>query len=88
MTAPLADLVISLGPNGSVSSQETVSEALRNNPVLLAEVEEALKILEKEEDVIDGEEKASAKQDKPKGQLIAKEEIAEGRVGWDACKFL
>ncbi|KAG8877450.1 hypothetical protein FRB98_006684 [Tulasnella sp. 332] len=77
MTAPLADFVVSLGPNGSVTSQNTASETLHNNPVPLAEVEIAAKTLEREEGAIDEEEKAIEKRDKLKGQLIAKEEIAE-----------
>lgn len=88
MTSALADYVVALGSNGRISSRGSVSEALEKDSDLRADVTTVNESNEKEGKVIDPEDNALPKEgDKPSGQLIAKEEIIEGRVGWDACEF-
>lgn len=87
MVAPIADFVVSLGSDGRVVSQgDQVSDALKLNSKLRAEVAETSKIEEKEEKVENAEGPEDLKKDKPSGQLIQKEEIQVGRIGWPACK--
>ena len=88
MVSPVADFVVSLGLDGRVVSQGTqVSDALKANSKLRAQVAETSKITEKEAKAEEMEGTEEPKAEKPTGQLVAKEEILEGRVGWTACKF-
>ena len=79
----MADFVVSLGQDGQILSQGTLSEALKYNKALLREVE-----AEKEE-AIETDETIDVLPEIPEGKggkLIVKEEIAEGRVSWSASK--
>lgn len=88
MVSPVADFVVSLGLDGRVVSQGTqVSDALKANSKLRAQVAETSKITEKEAKAEEMEGTEEPKAEKPTGQLVAKEEILEGRVGWTACQF-
>ncbi|KZT36414.1 P-loop containing nucleoside triphosphate hydrolase protein [Sistotremastrum suecicum HHB10207 ss-3] len=86
LCTPIADYVISLGPNGKIVSQGTVDEALKKNHALKAEIEAEKDALRREEEVealegssddVDTSEK-SAKA----GKLIVAEEMAIGHVTW------
>ena len=79
----MADFVVSLGQDGQILSQGTLSEALKYNKALLREVEaeeEAIETDETTDDVLPGIPEGKG------GKLIVKEEIAEGHVSWSASK--
>ena len=83
MASPLADFVVSLGTDGRIATQGSVSDALKKNKALAEEVkheEEAVE-LDETEDRVEGpaEEK--------KGKLVLAEEIEEGHVSREACKY-
>ncbi|KZP21077.1 P-loop containing nucleoside triphosphate hydrolase protein [Athelia psychrophila] len=81
MVSPIADFVVSLGADGRVLSQGSVTKALAKDPTLVLEAEEDREALEKADAVIDP--KVEAKTD---GKLIVDEDIAEGHVSWAALK--
>jgi hypothetical protein len=83
MANPIADFVVSLGIDGRVVSQGTLSTALKLNKALSAEVKN---LIEKGEDTIDAKIPTPSDH-KAAGKLIVAEEISEGRVSWDACQF-
>ena len=80
----MADFVVSLGQDGQILSQGTLSEALKSNKSLSkkvkAEKEEATKADETIDDVLPEIPEGKG------GKLIAKEEVAEGHVSWSASK--
>ncbi|KAG8908974.1 hypothetical protein FRB99_000077 [Tulasnella sp. 403] len=89
MVSPIADFCVSLSQDGRINCQGDVSEALKD-AVLLADVKQTNQLAEDDEKVeqlAGTSETQPPKDDKPTGQLIAKEEIQEGRVGWNAFKF-
>ncbi|KZP30629.1 multidrug resistance-associated ABC transporter [Athelia psychrophila] len=81
MVSPIADFVVSLGADGRVLSQGSVSEALAKDQTLVLEAEEDREALEKADAEIDP--KVGVKAD---GKLIVDEDIAEGHVSWAALK--
>ncbi len=85
MASPIADFVVSLGTDGRVHSQGTLSKVLAKDDKLaeeLAEESEEIKKAETEVDHVDpGDEFAPTKAD---GKLIVAEEISEGHVSWQA----
>jgi hypothetical protein len=85
MLSPIADFVVSLKQNGRINSQGTVSDALSKDAKLLKEVAETNRVAEAEEEAakLDGTEPKDNK--KSDGKLVAKEEIAEGRISLSAC---
>ncbi|KAG8909039.1 hypothetical protein FRC01_007192, partial [Tulasnella sp. 417] len=87
MLAPIADFVVSIGSDGRILSQGQAYDALKNDAGLAAEVEEDQETVEKKEKVenLEGDDKPKDKT--PAGQLIAAEEIVEGRIGLPAFKF-
>lgn len=87
MLAPVADFVVSIGSDGRILSQGQASDALKKDSKLAAEVEEDREIVEKKEKVENLEDGDKPKDAKPTGQLIAAEEIVEGRIGLPAFKF-
>lgn len=82
MARPIAGFVVSMGPNGTILSQGTVSEALAKDHALAKELGQKQKAFDKAEDVVDSPPPG----DKPKsdGKLIVEEEIEEGHVSWAA----
>lgn len=86
MLAPIADFVVSIGSDGRILSQGEASDALKKDATLAAEVEEDQEIVEKKEKVESLENTDKPKDTKPSGQLIAAEEIVEGRIGLPACE--
>ncbi|EGO28521.1 hypothetical protein SERLADRAFT_354415 [Serpula lacrymans var. lacrymans S7.9] len=82
MANKVAHFVVSIGSNGRVLSQGSISDVVAHDDKLAAEV---LKDNEEEQKVSDTEEEAV--QRKQDGKLILAEEIAEGRVGRSAFKL-
>ncbi|KAG8972657.1 hypothetical protein FRC05_009668 [Tulasnella sp. 425] len=87
MLAPIADFVVSISSDGRILSQGEASDALKKDATLAAEIEEDQEIVEKKEKVENLENTDKPKDTKPSGQLIAAEEIVEGRIGLPAFKF-
>lgn len=85
MASPIADFVVSLGTDGRVTSQGTLSKVLAKDHKLSEEVAEEREELKKAEDEVDAVEPDS--EDTPKksdGKLVVAEEISEGHVSWSA----
>lgn len=83
MTSKLADLVVSVGLDGRVHGEHSVSVALLADKVLAEEASHdqvALAVAEKELD-------APKEGNQTTGKLILAEEIEIGRVSWDAMKM-
>jgi hypothetical protein len=88
MVTPIANFVVSLGLDGRVVSQGTVSEALAKDHKLLQEVAEMNEVIEKAEGTVDAAEpEKEDKKAKAKAKLVVAEEIALGHVGWPALKL-
>ncbi|CAL1696193.1 unnamed protein product [Somion occarium] len=86
LAGPIADFVVSLGPDGRILSQGSLSRALAKNKKLAVEMMEETDELKKHETEIDYEV-PDAFPSKSDGKLIVAEEIAEGHVGWSALKL-
>ena len=80
MAGPLADFVVSLGTDGCILSQGTVSDAIAKDDSLAKEMKHEQEAIELDED--EGDEIAA--EDK-KGKLVVSEEIEIGHVSWPAC---
>ncbi|PCH35585.1 hypothetical protein WOLCODRAFT_107550 [Wolfiporia cocos MD-104 SS10] len=88
MASPIAQFVVSLGTNGRVLSQGTLSNALEHDAKLAAEVADELAAIDRAEEEIDADnEDDKDKEKKPDGKLVVAEEIAVGHVGWPALKL-
>ncbi|KAI8982789.1 multidrug resistance-associated ABC transporter [Trametes punicea] len=88
MAGPIADFVVSLGTDGRVASQGTLSKVLAKDKKLseeLAEEREEIQKAETEVDHIDPDDEAAPK--KSDGKLVVAEEIAEGHIGWPALRL-
>ncbi|KIJ38971.1 hypothetical protein M422DRAFT_258389 [Sphaerobolus stellatus SS14] len=77
LASPVADFVVSLGLDGTVTTSSTISEVLQSNDALKMEIEEEMDLLDKVE-----EEITPVKETKTAGKLIMAEEVAEGHVSW------
>ena len=84
MTGQIADFVVSLGTDGRILSQGTMSKALATNKALTKELEAGKLELHKAEEMVDGE--APEVREGKSGKLIVAEEVAEGHVSWSACE--
>ena len=82
MASPIAEFVVSMGKNGSISSQGDLPKVLAKDGQLSAEYESEEKTLAKAADAIDSF--APEEPNKSDGKLVVAEEIAIGRVGWPA----
>jgi len=85
LAGPAADFVVSLGQDGRILSQGTLSEALRSNKALLKKIKTEQPEVSKADETID--DVVPEIPEGKGGKLIAKEEIAEGHVSWSACEF-
>ncbi|KAI1795060.1 hypothetical protein LXA43DRAFT_1080347 [Ganoderma leucocontextum] len=88
MASPIADFVVSLGTDGRVTSQGTLSKVLAKDHKLSEEVAEEREELKKADDEVDAVEPDS--EDAPKksdGKLVVAEEISEGHVSWSALRL-
>ena len=82
MVNPLADFVVSLGTDGQIESQGSISDALSKNSELAEEVKHEEEAMELDEDV---DQTESVVEDAA-GKLVVAEEIEEGHVSSAACK--
>lgn len=87
MASSVAHFVVSLGANGRIISQGSISEAIAKDVKLAAEVAKEQEVLDKEAEVIDTPEEPKADAKKSEGKLVMAEEIREGHVSWPACSF-
>lgn len=87
MASAVAHFVVSLGANGRIVSQGSISEAIVKDDTFAAEVAKDQEVFDKEAEVIDGLEEPKADAKKSDGKLVMSEEIAEGHVSWPACWF-
>jgi ABC-type methionine transport system ATPase subunit len=90
LASPIASFVVSLGTDGRILSQGSLSEALAKDETLAAEIVHettAIELNANEEAAAD-ETEGDAVAKPQEGKLIVAEEIAVGRVGWPACEFL
>ncbi|KAH9912641.1 uncharacterized protein B0H18DRAFT_889646 [Fomitopsis serialis] len=86
MASPIADFVVSLGTDGRIASQGTMSKVLAKDKELSKEIEEENKEIEKAEHTVDDQQPI----DEPKksdGKLILSEEISVGHVSWPALRM-
>ncbi|GJE87808.1 multidrug resistance-associated ABC transporter [Phanerochaete sordida] len=87
LAAPIAEFVVSLGTDGRIKSQGTLSSALEKDNKLAADAaKEKLQLKKAEEDL--GSAKPEAAEPKASGKLIVEEEVAKGNVSWAAIKML
>ncbi|KDR82057.1 hypothetical protein GALMADRAFT_240518 [Galerina marginata CBS 339.88] len=86
MAAPISDFVVSLGSDGQILSQGTISEALEKNKKLKLEVAKDNEIKEKAEGEIDGAQEAEVRKE-AEGKLIAEEESGDGHISWESVKM-
>ena len=82
MVGPIAQFVLSLGTDGRIVSQGTISEALIHVETLAQEEASETEIMAKADAEIDPE----IEKTKPDGTLIVAENIAEGRITWATRK--
>jgi hypothetical protein len=75
--------VISIGKDGRILSQGTVSDALAKDKKLAAEAIQNKQATERAEGEVDHTGPGEAKE--ADGKLVVKEEIEEGHVSWSAC---
>lgn len=87
MASSVAHFVVSLGANGRIVSQGSISEAIAKDVTFAAEVAKEQEVIDKEAEVIDTPEEPKADAKKSDGKLVMSEEIMEGHVSWAACPF-
>ena len=83
----MAEFVVSIGSNGRIASQGSLSSALAKDKKLSAEVEKENEAIEKaEHDPLESETTpdADTKAAAQAGKLIVEEEVEVGHVGWGA----
>ncbi|TFK44019.1 multidrug resistance-associated ABC transporter [Crucibulum laeve] len=84
LMSPIADFVVSIGLDGTVTSQSSdISIALDSDPSLAQELAEEEEKLQKAEEEI----ALTKKEAKADGKLIIAEEIVEGHVSWKSVKL-
>ncbi|KAJ7919496.1 hypothetical protein B0H13DRAFT_2430321 [Mycena leptocephala] len=85
LAAPIADFTISIGLNGGIMSQGSVTEAIRHDIALANEANADLQAMEEVVDAGPVEAKSDPKADsETDGKLILAEEVQLGRVKWSA----
>jgi len=85
MTSPIADFVVSLGSDGRVLSQGTLSKALATSRTLTKGLKAEEAELRKAEEMVDAE--VPEIPESKSGKLMVAEEVAEGHVSWSAREF-
>ncbi|CDO77193.1 hypothetical protein BN946_scf184747.g6 [Trametes cinnabarina] len=88
MASPIADYVVSLGTDGRIASQGSLSQVLAKDNKLLTELseeQEELKKADTDVDHVDPDDEAAPK--KADGKLVVAEEVAEGHVSWPALRL-
>ena len=84
MTTPIADFVVSLGTDGRIASQGSLSTILAKDKKLSAQVAKENEVIEKAEQEIDPEGVDKEAKKNLDGKLIVEEEVPVGRVTWAA----
>lgn len=84
MTSPIADFVVSLGSDGRVLTQGTMSKVLATSKALTKGLKAEEAELHKAEETIDG--RVPEVPEGGSGKLMVAEEVAEGHVSWSARK--
>ena len=82
MTSPIADFVVSLGSDGRVLTQGTMSKALATSKTLTKGLRAEEAELHKAEEIVDGQ--VPEVPESKSGKLMVAEEVAEGHVSWSA----
>jgi hypothetical protein len=85
MTSPIADFVVSLGADGRVLSQGTLSKALATSKTLTKGLKVGEAELHKAGETIGAE--VPEVSERKSGKLMVAEEVAEGHVSWSAREF-
>ncbi|KAF9469423.1 P-loop containing nucleoside triphosphate hydrolase protein [Collybia nuda] len=85
MVASISDFVVSLGSDGQILSQGSISDALEKNLSLKLEVAAEIELQEKAEEVVDSQQVDVQKE--AEGKLIVEEEVAEGHISWASIKM-
>lgn len=86
MAAPISEFVVSLGSDGQILSQGTISDALAKNSKLKLEVAEDKEIQEKAEGKIEGAQEVEVLK-VAEGKRIVEEESGEGHLSWESSKL-
>lgn len=84
MTGPIADFVVSLGSDGRILTQGTMSTALATSKALTKELKAGKSELHRAEETVDGE--VPEIHEGKSGKLMVAEEVAEGHISWSACE--
>ena len=84
MTTPIADFVVSLGIDGRIASQGSLSTILAGDEKLSAQVAKENEVIEKAEHEIDPEGVDKEAKKNLDGKLIVEEEVPVGHVTWAA----
>ncbi|KAH9921468.1 P-loop containing nucleoside triphosphate hydrolase protein [Fomitopsis serialis] len=79
MASPIADFVVSLGTDGRIASQGTLSKVLAKDKELSKEIEEENKEIEKAEHTVD-DQQPNEEPKKSDGKLILSEEVSVGHI--------
>jgi hypothetical protein len=91
MASKVADFVVSLGVDGRIHSQGSISDAIVDNEQLKEEVIADEEISGKAEETVDGDHDAeiakAADKKKSDGKLVVTEEIDQGHVSASASRF-
>ena len=87
MASHVADFVVSLGTDGRVASQGSMSKVLAKDKGLSKEIDEENKEIEKAEHTVDDQQPVEESK-KSDGKLIVAEEISVGHISWPACTYI
>ena len=82
---PIADFVVSLGSDGRIKSQGSLSNALNKDSELSVHVAHETSEIERADEAIETQDKVTEPQ---AGKLVVAEEVSEGHVSWSACELL
>ena len=85
ITSSIADFVVSLGSDGRVLTQGTLSKALATSKTLTKGLKAEEAEFHKAEETIDSE--VPEVSESKSGKLMIAEEVAEGHVSWSAREF-
>ena len=85
MVKPVAGFVVSLGTNGRIKSQGSLSKALSKNKKLAQAVKKVEQAHKVQLTQAPPPEASAAPVKKADGKLVIAEEISVGHVGWPAC---
>ncbi|KAI0803030.1 hypothetical protein BC629DRAFT_1591129 [Irpex lacteus] len=90
MTAPIADFIVSLTPDGRIKSTGSPEGVLATDSELLIDAEKEEQIAKEFEQGPDEGKPTAALEgvDSDKGKLIVQEELEQGHVGWSAMNLL